>query len=483
MPMLKVLIPFAIGIAVADRVALPAWFVAAVLLVGGAAALLTHRSRWLVLLLTAAGYGATLLQPRPVVPPAEERTAFEIRISDAADTRGTADGIVTARRDPATGRWYAARARIRLYTDPTDSLRLAAGDHVVCHTILRPFAGGTEGFRRLMRRRGYAGSCRLTRRDLLEHRPALHRGLHRRASEALARRLGMPQDSLRRDAAAVVRAMTVGDRSGLHPALREVYARSGTAHLLAVSGLHTGIVYLLVAALFAWLPLRRGGHRLRNLLVIGFLWLYVIAAGAAPGAVRAAVMCSILQLGLATSSPYRAMNAWATAAVLLLLWRPAWLFDISFRLSFVAVAAILLWGVPLARRLRTGRRYVDLLVQPLAIGLAASVATAPLVSHTFGIVPLAGVLLNPIVVLTGALVTGGGLLLLLLPPLQGVLLPATTQAALWQNRLAEAVAACDAGVLEAGLSPTATALLYLGFVAATLAAWSVERKKSVHLPA
>ena len=77
----------------------------------------------------------------------------------------------------------------------------------------------------------------------------------------------------------------------------------------------------------------------------------------------------------------------------------------------------------------------------------------------------------------------GGVLLLLLPPLQGVLRPATMQVAAWQNRLAERVAACDAGVLETGLSAEAVALLYLGFVAATLAAWSKKRKKSVHLPA
>lgn len=483
MPLLKVLIPFAIGIAVADRVALPAWFVAAVLLVGGAAALLTHRSRWLVLLLAAAGYGATLLRPAPAAPPVGRRTVFEIRLTEAPDMRGNAEGVVTAWRDPAAERWHATRVRLRLHTNPQEGLRLEAGDRLLCHTVLRPFTGGSESFRRLMRRRGFVGSCYLTERSLVEHLPALRRGLHRHASERLEERLGTPRDSLRRDAAAVVRAMAVGDRRGLHPALRDAYARSGMAHLLAVSGLHTGIVYLLVAALFAWLPLRHGGHRLRNLLVIAGLWLYVAAAGAAPGAVRAAVMCSILQLGLATSSPYRAMNAWAAAALLMLLWRPAWLYDISFRLSFVAVAAILLWGVPLARRLRTGRWYADLVTQPLAIGLAASLATAPLVSHAFGIVPLAGILLNPVVVLSGALVTGGGVLLLLLPPLQGVLRPATMQVAAWQNRLAERVAACDAGVLETGLSAEAVALLYLGFVAATLAAWSFERKKSVHLPA
>lgn len=481
MPMLKVLLPFVLGIAAADRIVLPGWFVGVVLLLCGAAALLSRRSLWLVPTLLAAGYGAVLVRPPAAVPPLHRRAALEIRIEEASDLRGAASGVVTAWRDAGTGRWRAAQARVRLRADSL--LRLDEGDRLLCHATLRPFAGGTASFRRLMRRRGIVGSCRIAAHEVIEYRPAVRRGLHRCASETLARRIGPVRDSLDREAAALVRAMTVGDRRLLSPALRQAYARSGMAHLLAVSGLHTGIVYLLVRLLFGWLPLWRGGHRWRSAAVIGAVWLYVAAAGMQPGALRAALMCSLLQLGLASSSPYRGMNAWATAALLLLLRDPARLGDIGFQLSFVAVAAILLWGVPLARRCRTGLRLVDLPLQALAVGLSASVATAPLLAHAFGLVPLAGVLLNPLVVATGTLVVGGGVLLLLLPPLQGVLLPATLRVAAWQNLLAERVAAFDEGVLEGSLPTAATAAVYLLFVVVTIAARSVERKKNVHLPA
>ncbi len=478
--MLKVLLPFVLGIIAADRIALPGWFVAAVLLACGSAALLSRRGGWLVPTLLAAGYGAVLLQPPAVVPPLQRPVTLEIRIDEASDLRGAALGTVTAWRDPDRGRLHPARARIRLYAA---SLRLGEGDRILCHTTIRPFAGGSLSFRRLMRRRGVVGSCRIAERDLVECLPAERRGLHRLASEALASRFAAPRDSLGREAAALVRAMTVGDRRALSPALRQAYARSGMAHLLAVSGLHAGIVYLFATLLFGWLSLRHGGHRRRNFLVIVLLWLYVAAAGFPPGAVRAAVMCSLLQLGLAFSSPYRAANAWATAALLLLLVRPAWLGDIGFQLSFVAVAAILFWSVPLARRCRTGLRLVDRPLQALAIGLSASVATAPLVSHAFGIVPLAGVVLNPIVAVTGLLVVGGGLLTLLLPPSGGLLLPVTLRVAAWQNELAARVAAFDDGVLEGRLPAAAVAGIYLLFVVGTVAARSYETKKSVHLPA
>ncbi len=511
MPVLKALVPFACGIALAAYVVLPAWLIVVALAGCGAAALLLHRSRYLVVFLTAAGYGATLLQPTRLTIPLGRTTLFELRITEPATETGAfrrASGIVTAWRDPFSGRWYGARSLVRLHGDSL--LALKAGERLCCRMRIRPIAGGAASYRRLMRRRGYAGSGWLTERNLLEREAPRRQNLHRLASNALAERLSPYSAAVagsgatgsgpaaasaalstakapvsvktRSDAAAVVRAMTVGDRRALTPALREAYARSGMAHLLAVSGLHTGIVFLFVHLLFGALALRHGGHRLRDLLVVAAVWCYVAAAGFPPGAVRAAVMCSILQIALATSSTYRALNAWAAAALLLLALRPAWLGDISFQLSFIAVAAILAWGVPLARRCRTGRWYVDRPLQALLVGLSASVATAPLISHTFGLVPIAGILFNPLVVLTGTLVVAGGLLLLLLPPLGGLLAPLVLGAAEGQNRLAEAIAGLDGGTLDGSLSTAATAAIYLGFVAATLLAWSVEPKKSVHLP-
>lgn len=517
MPVLKALVPFACGIALAAYVVLPAWLIVAAIAGCGAAALLLRRSRYLVVFLVAAGYGATLLQPTRLTIPLDRTTLFELRITEPATETGAfchASGIVTAWRDPLSGRWYGARSLVRLHGDSL--LALAAGERLCCRMRIRPIAGGAASYRRLMRRRGYVGSGWLTERNLLEREAPCRQSLHHLASNALAERLSRygttnagsdaaepdpdpgtaaaatipvagpsaakTAAKTRSDAAAVVRAMTVGDRRALTPALREAYARNGMAHLLAVSGLHTGIAFLCVHLLFGVLALRHGGHRLRDLLVIAVVWCYVAAAGFPPGAVRAAVMCSMLQIALATSSTYRALNAWAAAALLLLALRPAWLGDISFQLSFVAVAAILAWGIPLARRCRTGRWYVDRPLQALLVGLSASVATAPLISHTFGIVPVAGILLNPIVVLTGTLVVAGGLLLLLLPPLGGLLAPLVLGAAEGQNRLAGAVAGLDGGTLDGSLSTAATAAIYLGFVAATLLAWSVEPKKSVHLP-
>lgn len=466
MPMLKAVVPLAAGIALADVCELPAWFLAAAFLTTGAAAMLLRSSLCTVAMLLTAGLAAAQLRAGEAAVPRDVATGWEIRIDDIPADRGryfAANGTITAWRDPADGRWHAAADRVIVRTDSLTPPE--AGERLLCRGVVRPLRGGSESYRRLMRRRGFVGSIFLSGSQLLDRKAGPGNRLHIGAVRRIER-LDMEPE-----AGAVVRAMTAGDRSGF-------------SHLLAVSGLHTGIVFLLVNLATAWMPLLRRGHLLRNLVAAAAVWLFVAAAGFPPSAVRAAVMCTLLQLALASASEYVGMNALAAAAFGMLLWNPAWLGDISFRLSFLAVGAILAWGVPLCRRLRTRWRMLNTVIDAYVIGLVATAATAPLVSHTFGILSLAGLLLNPAAILLATVVVLGGTLWMLLPV--GVLAPLFTAvlgaAAGGVNALARLTAALPGGVVEYTLGGGATAVVYLFFAAATLAAWSVDAKKSVHLP-
>lgn len=177
------------------------------------------------------------------------------------------------------------------------------------------------------------------------------------------------------------------------------------------------------------------------------------------------------------------MNALALAAFGMLLWNPNWIGDLSFLLSFLAVAGILLWGVPLCRRCRTRHRWLNAVIDAYVIGLTATLATAPLVSHTFGIVPLAGLVVNPVAILLAGVVVFGGALWMLLPvgwfaPLFGLV---TGKAAEAINLLARATAALPGGATDLRLGSRTTILLYAVFLLATLAAGCREPKKSLPL--
>lgn len=478
MPMLKLLVPLAAGIALSGYGSLPLWFLAGAFLVSGTAALLLRSSAATVASLLTAGFAAAQLRTTEPDVPRGIHTAFEVRIEEAPSDRGrytVTTAKVTAWRDPTRAVWRSSSSHVRLYTDSLT--RVEAGERIVCRGTIRPFHGGSEGYRKLMQRRGFAGTLRLSEGSLFERRPATEQTLHRRAVDRLGR-LPLPEE-----AAAVVQAMTTGNRNGLSETQRQTYSRSGLSHLLAVSGLHTGIVFALANLLLWWLPLLRRGHLLRNLLATAAVWSFVATAGFPPSAIRAAVMCTFLQASLASGSEYVALNSLAAAATGMLLWNPAWIGDVSFQLSFVAVAAILAWGIPLCRLVRTRRRAVNLLTHACLIGLAASLGTAPLISHQFGIIPVAGILVNPLAIIPATVVVLGGVLWLLLPT-DLLAVPAAWvvgTAAEGIDALARLTASIPHGFVEHPLGSGATAGIYLLFVAATLAAWCSEPKKSLPL--
>ena len=478
MRMLRALVPFAAGIVVGEYYDLPVWFLALSFVLTGAVALLLRSSACMAAMLFAAGFGAAELRTEHPTVPLDAATVFEIVVSDFPAERGayrTVEGRVEAWRDPRDGGWYASGDRIVVRADSLTPL--AVGERICCRGRIRPLRGGSESYRRLMRSRGYVGSLYLTEKTILERRAEKPGGLHVAAVGRL-RRLGLSPA-----ADALVRAMTAGDRSAVSIRQREAFSRSGLSHLLAVSGLHTGIVFLAINLLLWWMPLLRRGHLLRNLVATVVVWCFVAAAGFPPSAVRAGVMCMLLQLALASSSEYSALNALAAAAFGMLLWNPAWAGDVSFRLSFAAVAGILAWGVPLCRRCRTGLRLPDMAIGAYLVGLTATVATAPLVAHTFGILPVAGLAINPAaIVLAGAAVVCGAVWTVVpIEALRPGFAYVAEHAAEGIDLLARAVADLPGGAVEWHPSGTTTAGIYLFFVVATLAAWSVEPKKSVTL--
>lgn len=138
----------------------------------------------------------------------------------------------------------------------------------------------------------------------------------------------------------VLAAMTLGFRQGLTAEDRAVYLRSGMIHLFAISGLHVGILF---SVLMMVLLVVRVPFAMRYLLGPWLLLIYVIATGGAPSAVRAWLMITIWSLGKGLKLPAVSINAVLTAAFILLLVNPFYLFQGGFQFSFVIVLS-LIWG-------------------------------------------------------------------------------------------------------------------------------------------
>ena len=500
-PMLPVTAALAAGIIVASWRMPPVWISAAGVAACAAAAaatLRTNRNAATAAILLACmflGTALTALQLRTDTPAADYAVYEAVLDNDALrrpDTRTRqADARLTAMRDDS-GHWRRMRGRLRIYADT--SLRLTAGQHIVCRARVRPFGGNDadsryDGYNRMMRRKGFAGHIYLDRGSLLHTSPevpsARLRALHRQAVAKIAR-LPLQPDNM-----AVAQAVGTGERTLLDRRLRSDYSHAGTAHLLALSGLHVGIVFVLINLLLHWLPLVAHGHKIRCVAAIALLWLYVAATGMPPSAVRAALMFSLLQIARAASADYSALNALATAAFISLCFNTGLLYDAGFRLSYIAVAAILFGALPLIRhtRIHAGRRRslivksaaaaLNFISATIITGFAATTATAPLISHMFGFIPLAGIVAGPAAIAAAAATVLLTAVWLLLPlgfaaPLFGRMIDMTTGA---MNALSAWTARCGC-TIELRLNGAETAVCYIAAAAVVCALAAIRNNNS-----
>jgi competence protein ComEC len=220
-------------------------------------------------------------------------------------------------------------------------------------------------------------------------------------------------------------AMLVGDRSGLDRGMREDFSRAGLAHILAISGLHVGIVFLFLSKILGFIAVTPGGARLRSLLVIGLLIAYLLLTGAGPAVCRAVMMLSLMEGGKLIFRRHNSLNLLAVSALLQLLANPLLLFNPGFQLSYSAVAGILVVGPRLEQQIRKSfPRLGRKLAGSLSVCLAAQLCTAPLVAFHFHQFPtyflLSNMLLLPVV--SVAVVLGfSGMLLIWVPGLGQVL--------------------------------------------------------------
>lgn len=185
---------------------------------------------------------------------------------------------------------------------------------------------------------------------------------------------------------AVVCAMTLGDKTALDKDTRHTFSSSGASHVLAVSGLHIGIIFQL---LFFML----GGSKRRSSLAVAMamlaIWTYVFFIGMPASAVRSAFMVSVYCFSLLTLRHSPPLNSLALAAVVMLLVNPSYLFDVSFQMSFAAVLSILLLYSHIYGLLPSAWRkhgIANWAWGMACVSLAAQVGTAPLVAYWFGTV-------------------------------------------------------------------------------------------------
>ena len=199
----------------------------------------------------------------------------------------------------------------------------------------------------------------------------------------------------------IAKALLLGDRTRVEPDLYDSYRKAGALHLLAVSGLHVGILAAFLYALLRPLQNFRYGRELRFLLGTSLLWGYALLCGFSPSVVRAVILFSFVSYALYVQRPGQTLHFLALAWIfMLVLINPDWLLQVGFQLSFAAVAALVVFTPVLLKRWPWKGRVGNYVGRMLCVSLAAQIGTLPLTLFYFHQFP--GVfLLSNLVILPG----------------------------------------------------------------------------------
>lgn len=212
---------------------------------------------------------------------------------------------------------------------------------------------------------------------------------------------------------AVIAAMAMGDKSALNQETKEAYSISGTSHILAVSGLHIGIIFQLIILLL-------GGKRRSKLTIIlstTIVWAYVIFIGFPASAVRAATMLSIYSMVLLSLRPDPTLNTLALAYIIMVLVNPFNIFDIGFQMSFLAVGSILLFYPLFFCLLSSHCNIIRAIWGLFCVSLAAQIGTLPLIVFYFGRISCYSLITSFIAIPAATLILYLCVLLFILSPL------------------------------------------------------------------
>lgn len=223
------------------------------------------------------------------------------------------------------------------------------------------------------------------------------------------------------DAYAVVAAMALGDKSALTQELKDVYSVTGASHILALSGLHLGIIYTLLS-LFVF---RRRWQVLSQMIIILSIWAFVFLVGMSTSVVRSAMMLSVYGLLSLGHRDRMSVNTLAFTAIVMLMISPISLFDVGFQMSYLAVLSILLF-LPLMEHVFTAEylmshRMVRWLWGMVAVSLSAQIGTAPLIAYYFGRFSCYFLLTNFIVIPAAMLILYLSFIAFLIPSLAYIL--------------------------------------------------------------
>lgn len=182
---------------------------------------------------------------------------------------------------------------------------------------------------------------------------------------------------------AIISALTLGYTDTISPELRDSFSVTGASHILSVSGLHVGIIYVMLGFMLGFLDKWKRTRKIKWIAVILFLWFYAFVTGLSPSVSRSVFMFSLFAVAKITDRQSSVYNNIFLSAFVLLIINPMWLFNVGFQLSYSALLAILYFQPKIAKWLVFKNRILTYCWELTSVSIAAQLGAAPLCLYYF----------------------------------------------------------------------------------------------------
>lgn len=278
----------------------------------------------------------------------------------------------------------------------------------------------------------------------------------------------------------LAQALLAGYRDNMDKDLVQAYANAGVVHIIAISGLHLGLIYLVLLLILKPLPDKGRWRWLKGILVILSLWCFAMITGAAPSALRAAVMLSFITIAkFFISRQTNIYNMLAASTFLLLCYDPYMLFNVGFELSYLAVLGIVIFQKPVYALLISENKIWNYLWKMMSVSIGAELTTFPLAIFYFHRFPVMFLAANLLVVPLATSILYGEIILLILSffkPIATIFGLILSKTILFMNGIIDWINHLSlSGFSGIFYSALETLLLY-GFMAA-MAIWFIQKKR------
>lgn len=363
----------------------------------------THFGVALAIFLMATGYILRTEERRRPGDMVKRGQIVSVRLSAFPEKKNSScsfiASIISAADDDSI--YYPRGSMMLWFMSDTIPSGWSPGDRMLLRITPRPVVNNGNpcefNYRRYLEGQGVRYMAFFRASDIISYRSADHRSL-RESSLIVAhgmietfRRAGLSGEEL-----GLVTALIIGDKELLDKEKLTSFSRAGAMHVMAVSGLHVGMISIALSFLLFFL--RGRGRVVRALIIVTALWGFAFITGMSPSVLRATIMFTFLQAGSLLNRPATGMNNLLASAFILTALHPAVVFEAGFQLSYLAVAFILAFYHRLYMLVRVKNRIVNYLWQTAAISLIAQAGTLALTVRLFNIFPLLFLLSNIVVI-------------------------------------------------------------------------------------